>query len=793
MECTTFGRGAVVLLAAACAPVNIAAGGVGVVCSETGSPAHCQLPDQAGHGSDGIIGATSDLAAGYIVAERVTSDVTTSLSTICWWGFYLDFDVPDDCGLPAPDDAFTITIFANTFGCPGSEPNTKQQAGPFAVTVSRAATGNLIPNPLGVDLVEYEYTATLPAPIPLSPGECVWIQILNDTPATAQCYWLWSTAPGDGLSWQSGAPNDFDMALCVDFVLGDPDGNCQVATNPVCGEGAGACWQANGTLACDDVCCCTEVCEQEPLCCTVQWTQACAEVAAFDLGCTTPPLCESPTHCQVFSNVNAFNSTIGSVPAGDQFIAADDFTPAATGLIESVCWYGVLIPQNPASAPPDDFTVSYYADDVGLPGIMIASYSQSAGTLVGLEVLDSGFSISNFTIFRYTATHAGVPVSVGECSWIEITNRVGDDGSSWFWSLARTTPTPPFFAGNARLAVDGSPPDGYDASDFQPADLAFCLNLELTVPSCGLRTLFNTGPEQVLLFNGSPVFFGWQSGRQCSPNCADDDFPQRRTAQAFTLPPPEEGSGAWRVRQIFVDGFTPFGATNEQLNFEIFARTGVDRPQPGDSVAAGAVAFPEFSIDHPQGGYQGSLHAMNAVDLTLPSGDYWLTVWASNDDELPALFSWFTNAPDGINNTCPVADCVGPAACFAGAGCDPDDCAVTGGIPMMWRACHWPPLPDGFGFGSYTAAIDVDPVNDPTPDPADLYNAAFMIRGTPAQLVLPCPWDCADGDGTVGIVDFLALLAQWGQIGASCDFGLGAPGVGIDEFLAVLANWGPCP
>ena len=184
---------------------------------------------------------------------------------------------------------------------------------------------------------------------------------------------------------------------------------------------------------------------------------------------------------------------------------------------------------------------------------------------------------------------------------------------------------------------------------------------------------------------------------------------------------------------------------------------------------------------------------MNAVDLTLPSGDYWLTVWASNDDELPALFSWFTNAPDGINNTCPVADCVGPAACFAGAGCDPDDCAVTGGIPMMWRACHWPPLPDGFGFGSYTAAIDVDPVNDPTPDPADLYNAAFMIRGTPAQLVLPCPWDCADGNGTVGIGDFLALLAQWGQIGASCDFGLGAPGVGIDEFLAVLANWGPCP
>ena len=57
-----------------------------------------------------------------------------------------------------------------------------------------------------------------------------------------------------------------------------------------------------------------------------------------------------------------------------------------------------------------------------------------------------------------------------------------------------------------------------------------------------------------------------------------------------------------------------------------------------------------------------------------------------------------------------------------------------------------------------------------------------------------CPWDC-DGaestDGTVGIVDFLALLSQWGQVGSSCDFDGG--GVGITDFLALLANWGPCP
>ena len=62
----------------------------------------------------------------------------------------------------------------------------------------------------------------------------------------------------------------------------------------------------------------------------------------------------------------------------------------------------------------------------------------------------------------------------------------------------------------------------------------------------------------------------------------------------------------------------------------------------------------------------------------------------------------------------------------------------------------------------------------------------------PAGFV-PCPWDCGDGDGTVGIVDFLALLGEWGSTGGPCDLGLGAPGAGIEEFLDLLGNWGPCP
>jgi hypothetical protein len=65
-------------------------------------------------------------------------------------------------------------------------------------------------------------------------------------------------------------------------------------------------------------------------------------------------------------------------------------------------------------------------------------------------------------------------------------------------------------------------------------------------------------------------------------------------------------------------------------------------------------------------------------------------------------------------------------------------------------------------------------------------------RLTIEYLPPPCPWDCGDpADGVVNIVDFLTLLAQWGQIGVSCDFDGG--GVSITDFLQMLGAWGPCP
>ncbi|MHC4969046.1 MAG: DUF7467 domain-containing protein, partial [Planctomycetota bacterium] len=57
-----------------------------------------------------------------------------------------------------------------------------------------------------------------------------------------------------------------------------------------------------------------------------------------------------------------------------------------------------------------------------------------------------------------------------------------------------------------------------------------------------------------------------------------------------------------------------------------------------------------------------------------------------------------------------------------------------------------------------------------------------------------CPCDCAvPPDGQVSVLDFLALLAQWGGPG-SCDCEDPPDGVvDVGDFLALLAAWGPCP
>jgi len=65
---------------------------------------------------------------------------------------------------------------------------------------------------------------------------------------------------------------------------------------------------------------------------------------------------------------------------------------------------------------------------------------------------------------------------------------------------------------------------------------------------------------------------------------------------------------------------------------------------------------------------------------------------------------------------------------------------------------------------------------------------AYEFQGDP----FPVKFGDIDGDGMVGISDFLALLVEWGSCVEQCclaDFNLDS-NVGITDFLLLLANWG---
>jgi hypothetical protein len=81
----------------------------------------------------------------------------------------------------------------------------------------------------------------------------------------------------------------------------------------------------------------------------------------------------------------------------------------------------------------------------------------------------------------------------------------------------------------------------------------------------------------------------------------------------------------------------------------------------------------------------------------------------------------------------------------------------------------------------------------------DVTATVGMFRtGTPSELSavtvgpsLQCLGDIND-DGTVGVNDFLEMLAAWGfNPGHPADLD-GDNWVGITDFLLLLAYWGPC-
>jgi|CXWL01.1.fsa_nt_gi hypothetical protein len=188
----------------------------------------------------------------------------------------------------------------------------------------------------------------------------------------------------------------------------------------------------------------------------------------FLLNCDLGPPCDEPiSHCQSQDQSDALNSNRTG------FVAADGFTPTQSGNVNSVCWWGAYLNntnQNCEATSTDTFRIRYFDDAGGLPGAEIASFSQQASTLTLEAPFSTGLLINGVAPeYEFHATHPDLPVTSGDCFWIEISNQLTN--CTWFWELG--------LSGDGRAIQDDTPQDPYTPTDTIVADLAFCVSVPL--------------------------------------------------------------------------------------------------------------------------------------------------------------------------------------------------------------------------------------------------------------------------------------------------------------------------
>lgn len=173
-------------------------------------------------------------------------------------------------------------------------------------------------------------------------------------------------------------------------------------------------------------------------------------------------LCTDAVACQDPDPSNARRSD------NSAFRTADDITIVTPGDIVGLCFRGTY--DGGGSQDIDNFVVTYYEDDGGIPGLPIARFRQ--GSDLALEGRrDTGELIAGFApAWEYVVCHAPVPVARNQDIWVEIMNdNIPAGGMTWYWQFSQ--------GGNLNSLADGSVNDSYANATQYANDQAFCLRL----------------------------------------------------------------------------------------------------------------------------------------------------------------------------------------------------------------------------------------------------------------------------------------------------------------------------
>lgn len=124
----------------------------------------------------------------------------------------------------------------------------------------------------------------------------------------------------------------------------------------------------------------------------------------------------------LYSQSNNIDGAHGIDP--NDFTFYDDFTPVASGTATSMTWYGWNYGDQ-----PNDFRVSFYSDNGGIPGTLISSTALNATAIP----LFPG-SIQYDYMFVYSAAITPTYFAGGTQYWISLTESSNGLNFGWWYS-----------------------------------------------------------------------------------------------------------------------------------------------------------------------------------------------------------------------------------------------------------------------------------------------------------------------------------------------------------------------
>jgi|GEM_PF-4183097 len=166
---------------------------------------------------------------------------------------------------------------------------------------------------------------------------------------------------------------------------------------------------------------------------------------------------------------------------GSSEVVVDNFRVVGDEQLTGLCFWGAYFngtPDDCQSWTPDDFVVTYYADNCGIPGNVIGGpFEQSNGTLVVQGPVFTGRRLTGGVFeYEYSVEHAPLSLTESTDYWVSVANSAETD-CQWYWERGSSTQGLAYVDG-----LHGEGANGFDRDEAIVGDLSYCMQASLAEP-----------------------------------------------------------------------------------------------------------------------------------------------------------------------------------------------------------------------------------------------------------------------------------------------------------------------